>query len=61
MVDGSQSLIDHFIFSNRLVEFVNSVDVIHDGNNLSDHSIISIVFDISISHFQHYHLMTEMQ
>ena len=52
MVGGSQSLIDHFIFSNRLVEFVSSVDVIHDGNNVSDHSIISIVVDISVSHFQ---------
>ncbi len=49
-IDGSQSLIDHFIISRSLSVNVDCVKVIHLGNNLSDHSIISMSLSVNVDY-----------
>ncbi len=49
-IDGSQSLIDHFIMSRSLSTSVNCAKVIHMGNNLSDHSIISMSLSVNVDY-----------
>ena len=49
-IDSSKSLIDHFILSKTLAEQVVVVAALHSGDNLSDHSAISIKLDINTEH-----------
>lgn len=44
---GERSLLDHFIVSENLVGSICEHNVVHRGDNLSDHSPIEITMDIS--------------
>ena len=47
-MNGSKSLIDHFIISNNLLNYVNSSDFRDDIDNHSDHLPITMYLHISI-------------
>ena len=47
-MNGSKSLIDHFLLSDNLLNYVNSSDVRDDIDNHSDHLAITMYFHISI-------------
>ncbi len=49
-ISGVRSLIDHFVLSERLFNEIVNADVIHLGDNLSDHCPISIRIDIPVSY-----------
>ena len=49
-IDGSQSLIDHFLISRPLSDHVLKAEVMHRGDNLSDHSIVSITVAVNVEH-----------
>ena len=46
-MNGSKSLIDHFIISDNLLNYVNSSDVKDDIGNHSDHLPITMYIHIS--------------
>lgn len=47
---GSKSVIDHFMVSQNLSDSILSYQVLHDGDNLSDHSALVLCLDISIQY-----------
>ena len=47
-MNGSKSLIDHFIISDNLLNYANSSDVRDDIDNHSDHLPITMYLQISI-------------
>jgi len=49
-INGSRSLIDHFIISKEMSKSVISAKVIHNGANLSDHDAISISLDLHVEY-----------
>ena len=48
MSNGSRSIIDHFIVTENLCEYIKTTSICHDINNISDHSILCISFDIAV-------------
>jgi len=48
LVNGTKSTIDHFIVSDNLYEYVSYVNSTHDVENLSDHSVLSVGFNITV-------------
>ena len=44
---GAASHIDHFIVSRGLLDCVQSVTILDDGSNLSDHLPVTMVCDLS--------------
>ena len=46
----ARSHIDHFIVTGSLIKNITSCEIIHDGANLSDHSPVTINFNIEIFH-----------
>ena len=47
---GDKSTIDHFVFSESLFGKLDYYESLHHGDNLSDHSVISVKLDIPINH-----------
>ena len=45
-INGSRSVIDHFLTSLNLSSSISNYQTVHDGDNLSDHSLISIKFNL---------------
>lgn len=45
--NGERSLIDHFLVSDNLFDCINKYEVVHEGDNLSDHSALCMGLDIS--------------
>ena len=45
---GVLSVIDHFIVSNNLHNFINEYTATHDGDNLSDHDPIHMAIDAPV-------------
>jgi exonuclease III len=43
---GARSAVDHFLISNNLVMATSRYDVVHDGDNLSDHALLSMNVNI---------------
>ena len=45
---------DHFLISHNLVKYTTQYDAIHDGDNLSDHSLVSMrtVIPSDIEHIE---------
>jgi len=50
MANYVRSNIDHMIVSENMFEFVSDVKVIHDIDNLSDHSMLSVSLNISVEY-----------
>ncbi len=50
MSNNVRSCIDHFLVSESLFNCIESYCVMHDGDNLSDHDVISIQLAISVKH-----------
>ena len=50
MSNGSRSIIDHFIVTENLCEYIKTTSICHDINNISDHSILCISFDIAVTY-----------
>ena len=48
--NGTKSTLDHFIVSENMFQFICDVSVVHDIDNISDHSILSTSFNISIEY-----------
>ena len=47
-INGSRSLLDHFVMSEMLFKQLYKADALHCGDNLSDHSAITISIDIPV-------------
>lgn len=43
--NGERSLIDHFVMSDNVFESMNMYKVIHEGDNLSDHSVLCMALE----------------
>ena len=50
-IDGSESIIDHFVGCNNVSNITSEYCVLHSCDNLSDHSAISISVAISVESF----------
>jgi len=50
MSNHHKSCIDHFIMSDNLFESVEHCSVLHDGDNLSDHDVVSLQLTVNIVH-----------
>ncbi len=50
MSNSVRSNIDHVIVSENMFEFISDVKVVHDIDNLSDHSVLSVSFNISVEY-----------
>ena len=48
---GARSVIDHFIVSQNILDLIDYVDVVHDGDNLSDHSVLNIKLSLAVEYF----------
>ena len=48
--NGAKSTLDHFMVSEYVFEFIRNVTVVHDVNNISDHSILSVSFNICVDY-----------
>ncbi len=48
--NGQRSCLDHFIISEALYDHVIQCNVLHDGDNLSDHDVLSLHVDLTIDH-----------
>ena len=51
-IDGTRSTIDHFMVSESLKHLVKSYNVSHDGHNFSDHSLLGISINVSVTYQQ---------
>ena len=45
--NGCKSKLDHFIVSENLLSSLTTYSVLHEGDNLSDHSVVRMVLDLS--------------
>ena len=45
-----KSLIDHFVVTYNLLPIVISYKSLHDGDNLSDHSVLSVELSVNIEY-----------
>ena len=50
---GAYSIIDHFFVTDTATNFVQSLDVIHDADNLSDHLPLKLELNMNILDFCH--------
>ena len=50
MSNGARSNIDHVLVSENMYEFITDVNVIHDIDNISDHSVLSVSFNIAVEY-----------
>ena len=57
-INGSKSLIDHFFISRNLFTQLRSYKVLYEGDNLSDHSAVSM--QISFSQLQYSEVNSEL-
>ena len=55
MASGDRSTLDHFLLSHNFNTRVLRYDVIHDGDNLSDHDPVCIWLDIDLTYCQPSH------
>ena len=51
-ITGDRSIIDHFIVTENLFEFIVLYESKHDGDNMSDHAIVSMVIDIPVTYYE---------
>jgi exonuclease III len=51
-INGVQSTLDHFLVSENLFTWLNKYSVSHDGDNLSDHSVVTLCINWPIVHFE---------
>jgi exonuclease III len=58
MSNGSTSVIDHFLVSSNLLDFKHYINIKHDINNISDHSVVCFNVDICI---QNIHVLVNDQ
>ena len=49
-VSGIRSTLDHFIVSSNLSSQVISYNVLHDGNNVSDHNVVCLSLELDITY-----------
>jgi hypothetical protein len=49
---GNKSTLDYFIVSDNMFRCLNDYTCSHDGDNLSDHSLLFTTFDIHIEYFE---------
>ena len=50
MSNGARSNIDHVLVSTNMYEFITDINVIHDIDNISDHSVLSVSFNIDVEY-----------
>ena len=50
-IDGSRSLVDHFIVSENLYNHISDYSGLSEGDNLSDHSVVYIKLSIDVTYF----------
>jgi hypothetical protein len=50
-VTGDRSTLDHFLVTENLYQYITNYQSIHAGDNLSDHSVLSMSLDIPITHY----------
>ena len=48
--NSSRSCLDHFIVSDSLYDSITKCHVLHDGDNLSDHSVVYLVVAVDVTH-----------
>ena len=51
-ISGTKSTLDHFIVSDNLFGSINKCTVLHEGDNLSDHSLVSMSLSMPVVHFE---------
>lgn len=49
-IDGSRSVLDHFLITGNLSDSIVKYYVVHEGHNLSDHSALVMALNISVEH-----------
>ena len=47
---GSRSFFDHFLISDSLIHIFDGIDILHDGDNLSDHCPVVINLNMNTHH-----------
>ncbi len=52
-MNGDRSLIDHFLVTDNLFNNMKRYEVVHDGDNLSDHSVLCMVLDSVNLSYEH--------
>ena len=50
MSNGSRSTIDHVIVSENMSDFITAVKTTHEIDNISDHAVMTVHFNLSIQH-----------
>ena len=42
-INNERSIIDHFLLTDNLYSMISEYKIVHDGDNLSDHSVLQMV------------------
>ena len=49
-INNERSIIDHFLLTDNLYNMISEYKVVHDGDNLSDHSVLQMVLQLPVEY-----------
>jgi exonuclease III len=52
LINGQQSCLDHFVISQNLISSITKYSVLHDGDNFSDHDVVTLKLSLSIDNIR---------
>ena len=52
LINGQQSCLDHFVISQNMISSVINYSVQHDGDNLSDHEVVTLKLSLSFDNIR---------